>query len=151
MKCYKHYEMDAVSQCNDCSKSLCPQCSDKFDFPICENCNLLRIKNDRALLIKNSVFMIVLFVFGFSLSEGDILAGLMSGYFFAGIPWGWSALNRITPNVFLFLPLNGWIFYFVIKFALSLTIGMFVTPFKIYQIINGLNETAKLEQYTKAA
>lgn len=149
MKCHKHYDMDAVSQCLDCGKALCPQCSEKFTIPICDNCNLERIKNDRSVLVKNTVIMIVLFIFGFITSDSNFFMAILSGYFFAGIPWGWSALNKITPNIFLFMPVIGWIIYFGIKLAVSLMIGMFVTPFKIYQIVKGLKETKQLEEYTR--
>jgi hypothetical protein len=150
MKCYMHYEMDAVSTCVDCGKAMCPTCSEKFTFPICSNCNLGRIQDDRKLLIKNSIITVVFFIFGFSMGEG-FFGSLFAGYFFAGVPWGWSALNRITPNIFLFMPLIGWLIYFAIKFGISLMIGMFVTPFKIYQIITGLRKAKDLEDYTTAA
>ncbi|WP_409296753.1 hypothetical protein V1498_02555 [Peribacillus sp. SCS-26] len=41
------------------------------------------------------------------------------------------------------MPIGGWIIYFFVKCALSLMIGMFVTPFKIYQV-----EAKQLEDYT---
>ncbi|MGG7619550.1 hypothetical protein [Bacillus coreaensis] len=151
MKCHKHYEMDAVSTCVDCGKALCPQCSEKFTFPICDSCNLTRIKNDKNLLVKNSIIMAILFIIGFSSSSGGFFGALLLGYFFAGIPWGWSALNKITPNIFLFMPLIGWVIYFGIKLVLSLLIGMFVTPFKIYQIVKGMKEVKELEEYTRAS
>lgn len=153
LKCHKHYEMDAVSQCVDCGKSLCPTCTEKFSFPICDNCNLSRIGNDKSILVKNTIIMVALFIFGFYLSitgGSGFFMSLVGGYFFAGIPWGWSVLNKITPNIFLFMPIIGWLFYFLIKCALSLMIGMFVTPFKVYQVINGLKKAKELEEYTKA-
>ena len=151
MKCHKHYEMDAVSTCVDCSKALCPTCSEKFEFPICDNCNLARINSDRSLFIKNIAIMIIMFIIGFiSYLDSGFFAALLFGYFFAGVPWGWSVLNRITPNVFLFMPVIGWVIYFFIKFFISLMIGMFVTPFKIYGIVKGLKQATENELYTKA-
>lgn len=79
------------------------------------------------------------------------LLDIVLGYLFAGIPWGWSFLNRITPQIFLFMPIIGWVIYFVTKFVVSLMVGMFVTPFKIYGIINGLKRAKKYEDYTKAS
>lgn len=49
--------------------------------------------------------------------------------------FGWKALNRITPNIFLWMPLMGWVIYFLIKFVLSIIIGMFVAPFQIAKMI----------------
>ena len=83
MKCHKHYEMDAVSTRVDYSKALCPTCTDKFTFPICDNCNLARISAERSLFTKNIAIMIVMFFFGFSssLDHGFFIA-LLFGYFF---------------------------------------------------------------------
>ena len=49
--------------------------------------------------------------------------------------FGWKALNRITPDVFLFMPIGGWIAYFVIKLVLSIVIGIFIAPFVISKSI----------------
>ena len=32
-----------------------------------------------------------------------------------GLVAGWKTLTRITPQVFLFLPILGWVFYFLVK------------------------------------
>ena len=45
--------------------------------------------------------------------------------------FGWKALNRITPDMFLFMPIAGWILYFAIKFFLAAFIGIFIAPFVI--------------------
>ncbi len=45
--------------------------------------------------------------------------------------FGWKALNRIQPSMFLFLPLAGWVLYFVIKGLLSIVVGVFAAPFVI--------------------
>jgi hypothetical protein len=36
-------------------------------------------------------------------------------YVFSGIVPGWKTLTRITPRVFLFLPIIGWVIYFIIN------------------------------------
>lgn len=67
------------------------------------------------------------------LSDSVIVAFIFAalfGYF------GWQALNRITPDVFLILPIGGWAVYFLIKGALSLFIGVFVAPFVISKRIS---------------
>lgn len=145
MKCYKHYDMDAVSTCNACSKALCPTCSEKFTYPICDSCVLNQIKDNKSFLLRNGILMVVLFIFG--LMQGDFIFAIGM----AGVPWGWSALNKITPSIFLVMPLLGWVIYFIIKFALSMFIGIFVLPFQIRKIVKGLKEAKELEQYTHAA
>lgn len=52
------------------------------------------------------------------------------GYF------GWRALNRITPEVFLWMPLASWLVYFVVKGVLSVIIGAIVGPFWIGKTIS---------------
>jgi TonB family protein len=56
---------------------------------------------------------------------------LFFGYFLASIPSGWRALTRITPRVFLILPLAGWVLYYIYKLAASAVIGPFVLPFRL--------------------
>ena len=61
-----------------------------------------------------------------------IVFAVVLGYF------GWSALSRIQPNIFLFMPIVGWIIYFVVKGLLALIIGTFVAPFVISKKIVNL-------------
>ncbi len=49
--------------------------------------------------------------------------------------FGWKALNRITPDIFLIMPVGGWIVYLLIKAFLSILVGIFVTPFVIAKAI----------------
>lgn len=152
MKCHKHYEKDAVSQCKDCGRALCPACTNKYSIPICDGCNLKRVGNDKKVILRNSVLMIVFFIIGFIFYNNtthNIPTAIVGGYLFAGIPWGWSFLSRLTPNVFVFLPIIGWLIYFLVKFALALCIGIFITPYKIYKIISGYLAARRLENHIK--
>ena len=45
--------------------------------------------------------------------------------------FGWKALNKITPDIFLFMPIVGWLIYFFVKLLLSVLVGFFVAPFVI--------------------
>lgn len=152
MKCYKHGERDATSQCLDCGRALCQECTNRYEQPICDNCNLKRIGNYKKVILRNSILTIIFFVFGFyyyrSMAQ-NVATSIIGGYIFAGIPWGWSFLSRITPEVFLFLPLIGWIFYFIIKLTLAIFVGLFVTPFKIYQIVKGFIKAKELDAFVK--
>lgn len=49
--------------------------------------------------------------------------------------FGWRSLSAITPNIFLFMPLVGWVIYFVIKGFLSVILGVFVAPYHIAKLI----------------
>jgi hypothetical protein len=142
MKCYKHYERDAVSQCIECSKALCPECTSKYSKPLCDSCVVEWAKSNRIMLIKNLIIMSGVFIFMFStiFSSEPFARRIVMSIIFSGIPWGWSFLNKITPNIFLFMPVIGWVIYFSIKFGASLVIGIFIMPFKLYQIIKGMND-----------
>lgn len=54
--------------------------------------------------------------------------------------FGWRALNRIQPAMFIWMPLAGWLIYFFVKFILSALIGVFVAPYvigkKVTQLVN---------------
>lgn len=57
--------------------------------------------------------------------------------------FGWKALNFITPNIFLIMPIGGWVIYYVIKGVLSFFIGFFVAPFQIGRMVSkGISEKA---------
>lgn len=49
--------------------------------------------------------------------------------------FGWKALDKITPNIFLFMPIIGWVIYFIVKFILAFFVGFFVAPFQIAKMI----------------
>lgn len=52
--------------------------------------------------------------------------------------FGWKALSKITPNVFLIMPVGGWIAYYVVKGALSFFLGVFVAPFVMGKALSKL-------------
>lgn len=45
------------------------------------------------------------------------------GYF------GWQSLNKITPNLFIWMPIGKWVAFYLIKGFLSIVIGVLVAPF----------------------
>ncbi len=152
MKCHQHYDNDAVSQCVDCGRGLCPKCTSRWTIPICDSCNLNRASNEKKAIIRNIILMIPLFILGYNFFAGEmpLSVKLMYGYIFAGLPWGWSVLNRITPNVFLFLPIFGWIVYFVLKLGIAMLIGEFVLPYKIYTFIRDYKKAQTIQSQIKS-
>lgn len=64
-----------------------------------------------------------------ALSIISVIIVVVWGYF------GWKALSFIQPNIFLIMPIAGWIFYFVIKAVLGMLIGIFVLPYQIAKLI----------------
>ena len=66
-----------------------------------------------------------------------------------GVPYGWSALNRITPSFFLILPAIGWVIYFMVKLGISVWIGWFVMLIRIIKNIQNLKTAKSMEEYIK--
>lgn len=60
--------------------------------------------------------------------------------------FGWKSLNKITPDIFLVMPVGGWIAYFVIKLVLSIIVGVFVAPYVIAKNIYEIIEIGVKEQ-----
>lgn len=151
MKCHKHHDRDAVSQCVDCGKALCPDCTNRWSIPICDNCTYTRAGNDKNEVIKKILFMIPLFVLGFwyTSDQASFDERLVLGYMLAGLPWGWSFLNRITPNIFLFLPIFGWIIYFALKIIFSLLIGGFILPYKLFMSFRNYQNAQQIQGIIK--
>lgn len=86
-----------------------------------------------AMIVVLYIVILLLFTFLIGVIKSDAVVAIAAICF--GI-FGWRALNRITPDMFLFLSITGWIVYFCIKGALSIAIGVFVTPFLIARRIS---------------
>lgn len=140
MKCAYHNDVDAVATCTICGKALCSTCASIINPPQCVSCykdSLIQRKSDiRTLLVKDillgvasAILLPVLFSMTGSLYGNILWFALLC----AGVPFGWRFLNKITPNIFLFLPLVGWLIYFGCKLMLSICIGIFVAPYVIWK------------------
>lgn len=139
MNCINHPSDFAVSQCMYCGKGLCMGCTNNFSKPVCSDCfSAFRKKQKRAIVME------VLLTFLIGLPVGIFISALFydpvssdnnfwkSSYFLIylglGMFPGWKTLNRITPQMFLFMSLMGWAFYFLIKGILSLLVGLVSLP-----------------------
>ena len=151
MNCYNHTTEPAVAQCLDCGKGLCGACASLYRIPLCTSCNKSRIASEKVSILKE-----LLLTFGLGILLGVLFVKEIDGghsyplihyifsytffiYIFSGIVPGWRTLTRITPAIFLFLPLIGWLIYFVIKLALSLCVGIIMLPIRtirnIYRLL----------------
>lgn len=142
MKCFNHPSKDAVAACVDCGKSLCKECASKWNPVLCDRCAQERTDaynaeqeaykdSMKGSIIKSIILFVVGFVVFMAMYGQFNVQAFGMGYIFAGFPYGWRALNKITPDVFLILPLVGWIIFFIVKFFLALFVGAFVMPVKI--------------------
>ena len=155
MKCYNHPENDAVATCANCQKWLCHECASIYQEPVCVPCNQKRINYERQNILKDFWIMLVLGIgltylwvsmFSERLSHGiDVMFVIVYFYIFFSVYNWWKFLNKITPEMFLFMSIIGWIIYFAIKFCLSLFVWVFVTPIVIYQKFKRLIELNKIK------
>ena len=156
MKCYNHINSDAVATCTDCSKGLCKSCADKFATPICDTCGLQRVNNDKRRLYNEFIWMLgvvvvsVFLIFNFpefwQITEPQLLETVAFLYGGVSIVGGWYTLSKFTSKYFLFLPIIGWIIYFILKLYFSALIGPFVTPFRLYRNTRRLIKLGKIQK-----
>ncbi|MEA4808710.1 hypothetical protein SDC9_32306 [bioreactor metagenome] len=157
MNCYEHPIQPAVAQCPDCGKGLCAECASVYSIPICKSCNRKRISAEKSGIIKE-----LLLTFGIGIllavpfarwtNEGlsfDLVYNVISYgipiYVFSGIVPGWKTLTNLTPRVFLFLPIIGWVIYFIIKLCLSICIGLVMLPVRTVRNISRLIALQKIK------
>jgi len=158
MNCFNHPRETAVAQCSDCGKGLCHDCSTNYTFPICNTCNKKRINNERVEIVKE---LLVTFSFGILVAyftgqlwmfDSDYSFSMKTYvtyyiifiYIYSGIVSGWKTLTRITPAVFLILPLIGWLIYFAIKLFLAFWLGLIMLPIRTIRNIARLSELNKI-------
>lgn len=132
MKCVTHIHREAECYCRFCNQPICGECRDYLGS--CIYCAEDGVKDINRSYLKTIILSICTSLIGMYYMLGALLLGEVEGILvalvllvcFAGVPFGWSVLNKITPNIFLILPLAGWVIYFSIKFAISFLIGWIV-------------------------
>lgn len=156
MKCFKHYERDASSQCLDCGKALCPECTNKYNYPLCDTCFINRINHEKLSIIKMIGLTIIIFIGALSYYllnpmgfDNSTVLSLVNIYQYSSVPIGWITLNKLQPKFFIWMPLLGWLIYFIIKVCLSALVGFFVLPYKLYKFIKRLIEIKNLKRYAE--
>ncbi|MBQ6848485.1 MAG: hypothetical protein IJN76_00325 [Clostridia bacterium] len=132
MVCHKHSDREGIAQCNDCGRVLCTECANAFNPPLCVNCARERASTIKGELIKNIAISVVLMIIGIVVIESPM------GILLAGIPYGWSILNRITPSMFLWMSFAGWLIYYFVKLLLAYAIGLIALPIKLIKWITEL-------------
>lgn len=152
MKCYYHQNEEAVAQCSYCGIYLCKECSNLYDRPVCSSCahNMVN-ESKKSLIIAGIIGVVIAVILGFY-SLPEILSSnsfihivQVVIYIFAlcTIPFGWKLLNKITPDIFLSLPIIGWLIYILIKGFISIFIGFIALPYLIIKHIQ-LEKTVRI-------
>ncbi len=104
------------------------QKENKFKKFICSGLG----KAGMIIIIYAIVFFLILGL-GQLMEGSSTYVGVIVALVFA--IFGWKALNKITPDIFLWMSFTGWIVYFLIKGLLSIVVGIFVAPFVIAKMI----------------
>jgi len=151
MNCFNHTEEVAVASCIDCAKGLCKGCSSLYQTPICNECNLKRVKSDKGNILRIYLPSIILFTIGLIIGiyNANFGSGLILGWVSAGVPWGWKVISFIQPRMFLFLSFFGWVIYFFIKFILAYFVGIVALPVGLVKMVLGIVSANKKEENIK--
>lgn len=170
MKCFNHAEREAVATCQKCGKGLCRECAEKHTPCLCDTC-AAQIQRDQKRQAQNKeeqqkqkykdalvntrsefimttalgiVISIALMVWcrddmsGFSDYVGCLVIGIC-------VPFGWKFLTYLQS----FIPLSiwgtwwFWIIYGIVKFFLSIFIGI---PAFIYQLVKTILTQRKIKE-----
>lgn len=140
MKCRYHPQIDAVATCQECGAGLCYECAGYFTTPFCPECvksfTVSQKRQRRKSLITTVIAAIVLLLICSSFyTYNSIHLTIFQVLFVICIPFGWAALNKIQPQIFLFLPVIGWLIYFSIKLVASAIVGLGALPYVIVKYI----------------
>lgn len=138
MKCFYHPEVDAVATCVECGKGLCSECAVKYKEMECDDCSVkhkTKIKGASWLEIAICVAVFIATFIYFKYQGSNLEATLVFSWLFCGAPFGWKTLNKITPSVFLFLPIIGWLIFLIFKGILSIVVGIVAMPVSIVMAI----------------
>lgn len=94
------------------------------------------LKSPTGRIILTVVLYVVIFGIEYALVEMSsngsaafLIIALVMAYF------GWKALNKITPDLFLIMPLGHWFWYWGIKGFLSIFVGAIVAPYQIAKMV----------------
>ena len=163
MNCYNHTDQPAVATCIDCGKGLCSECSNKYTILVCDSCNLNRLYIEKSSMLRRwgiSIVIAILFTFFNSQScpwpKNSLLyliaipTMIISVFVVSmGIQYGWRLLNIITPRMFLFLPLVGWLIYFGVRLSIASFVGIIIAPMMLFQDVKRYKEVKKTIEYIK--
>lgn len=144
MSCYYHSDRPGSVVCHKCGKQLCSECGGRFTPVTCVDCLKDYIKEQKFALLKSFGLAIVIFVV-LALAGGGFWASLAG----ACVPYGWHFLNKITPSMFLWMSWFGWVVYFLLKFFLSVFVGLIALFVMTIRFVVKYVELKKLEKEIK--
>lgn len=149
MNCIYHNNKQADCFCDNCRQPICRTCFNSLGG-YCVRCQ----KQLNSEIIKRDIITLVLFViFGIwgvviALDSADmsVIERIVMVICVSAIPLGWRGLNKITPNIFLILPLVGWLIYYFVKAVLSVLIGWILFIPQVIKIIKDFTDVRKTKE-----
>ena len=154
MKCAVHGVSDAIASCRGCQKGLCQRCVDRFNETLCQDCLLHKVDKEAKQLYWGLACTLLFFGVGFyawfSVLHGFFTTAIIVGLLMAGAYWGWLFLNRHLFTLARKTRTFGrkiavLLGYYLLKFGLSIAIGIFVGPYEILRIIRGILQVKKIK------
>lgn len=142
--------------CTNCGKELgadqnvCTDCNRAPTMEFTQENNARPEMHDKTAVLNTAhgrlivKYGIIGLVFGVlaaaSGANGAIAFVFVAPIYINMLCWGWRALDKITPNIFLILPIIGWLIYFGIKFVLAMLVGWVAFPKAIYEAFREARE-----------
>ncbi len=150
MKCITHNHIDAVWQCNTCGWWLCKDCMDNFTTTICASCNLKYWENRKKEILwlrkkiplySLGIWFLLIIMGGSSIGHvwntEFIMIYILYFIFWVFIYFWWLWINdlnkdtiTITTNYNPIAMILGKVF----KLVIAWMVGIFVCPYKIFQL-----------------
>lgn len=155
MKCYNHPNDDAIAQCHNCGKGLCQTCAQKWNPPICDDCQKGFINEELSSLSRELMIYIGLAIAG-AIFGGIMGSGLshrpseafsvaiLYAFAFPVYAAGWKWMNHLTDKFALFGTPAFWIIYLLIKLMFSAAVGVFALPYRLFRIYTRKKELNSL-------
>jgi hypothetical protein len=151
-------EEDAVTRCPGCGKAMWPSGPFRLSPPVCGDCYSRGIRRAarreiirELLLTVGTGWAVAAPVMAnhatffrdvtFHRAGSYVAMFVIVSYGMSSVIAGWKTLNRITPAVFLILPVLGWVIYFIVKLVLAFYVGLVMFPvrtlyglFRLYRL-----------------
>ena len=130
----------SVNRCSKCGRQLTMEEDATFHPPTCMSCAREHVSTIKTEMIKNIAISVVLMIVGIVVIKNP------AGVLLAGIPYGWSFLNKITPAMFVWMSWIGWAVYFLVKLIIAYFVGLIALPIKLFQWISEIVKVKQLEK-----
>lgn len=89
-----------------------------------------------GIIVMTVVFTAIFF--GIIIALSNVSEGLGAIVILVCAVNGWRILDRIQPEMFLWMSWVGWLIYFLVKLMIAVVIGVFATAYYLGKAVSGL-------------